>query len=242
MFFGSPFATALTPEHPFIAFFGVLNLAFFIGIPILSLALLARRLVSSTKYNVQWKRSLTVLWVLNIVSLFGIGSYIASQFSVSKTINITSEELPNTEDVWTLKAAENPYEDAWLSFGNMDIAGNVIASRAIKIHIEKSKNDLFQIAVDKRSRGKDLDAATASAKQIQYGLTFEDNEITFDPYFALKEGEKWRNQSIIIRLLVPEGKSVQFKDLPWDIRHNIRSEYNMQNGEVWTMTESRFEQ
>ncbi len=249
MFLGSPLATALTPEHPFIAFFGVLNLAFLIGIPILSLALIARRLVSTTKYNVKWKGSLALFWVLNIVSLFGVGSYIANQFSVGRTVNTTTQELNNTKDVWTLRAAENPYEDAWLSFGNLDIAGNVIASRAVRIHIEKSKNDLFQIVVDKQSRGKNLEAATAAAEQVQHQFIVEDNEIIFDPYFALKEGEKWRNQNIIIRLFVPEGKSLQFKDIPWYIRKNIRSEYtehhgswhSLQNGEIWTMTESGFE-
>lgn len=247
MFFGSPLATALTPEQPFIGLLGVFNLAFLLGIPILSLALLAGRLVSTTKYNVKWKRSLTLLWALNIFSLFGIGSYIANQFSVNKTINSTNQELSSTEDVWTLRASENPYADSWLSIGNLDIAGDVIASRSVQIQIEKSENDLFQLQVDKRSRGKNLAAATTSATQLQHRLTLENNEIIFDPYFALQEGEKWRNQSITIRLFIPEGKSIQFEDLPWHIRRNIQSEnhnswYNMQNGEVWTMTETGFEQ
>ena len=249
MFFGSPLATALTPDYPFIAFFGVLNLAFFIGIPILSLALIARRLVSPTKYNVKWKNSLTLFWALNIASLFGVGSYIANQFSVNKTINSTTQELTSTENVWTLRAAENPYADAWLSLGNLDIAGDVIASKAVQIQIEKSKDDLFHIEVDKRSRGKNLEAATTSATKLQHQLIIEDNEILFDPYFALKEGEKWRNQHITIRLFIPEGQSIQFEDLPWHIKRNIRSEYldqrnswyTMQNGEVWTMSETGFE-
>jgi len=67
---GAPFANALLPDQPFIAFLGVINVAFLIAVPILSLALLAGRWVFSVKYNMRWNKSLWLLWALNIGSIF----------------------------------------------------------------------------------------------------------------------------------------------------------------------------
>ena len=244
---GAPFANALLPDHPFVAFMGVVNIAFLIGVPILSLALLAGRWVFSIKYNVRWNKSLWLLWALNIVSLFGVGSYIMSHFSVGKTLDISAQEINMTQDVLTVHATENPYKDAWIRIGDLDIAGNVLASTNISIEIEKATGEQFQISTQHKSRGKTLEDAIQSANIVRHNLDVVDNKISLDPYFAIQEGEKWRNQKIILQLFIPEGKSVRFDNLPWNIRRHIRSTnsgdykyHSIKNGQIWTMTADGF--
>ena len=243
-FLGAPFAQALTPDQPLLSFLGVINLAFIIGIPILSLALLAGRLVFKTKYNVRWSRSLAIVWGLNIACIFGVGSYLLSQFSVNQKIETFSKDINTDQEVLTISANENPYKDAWIRLGHIDIAGKELASTDVQIHIEEAKGDKFQISQEVTARGSDLQDATASANLVRHNFDIADNQITMNPYFVLNQGEKWRAQKAIITLSVPVGKSVKFDNLPRSIRQSIRLGnpknyyyHNLQNGEVWTMTQ-----
>jgi len=244
---GAPFAQALTPDQPFLSFLGMFNLAFIVGIPILSLALLAGRLVFKTRYNVKWSRGLAIVWGLNIACLFGVGSYLLSQFSVNQKIETFSQEITTDQEVLTMSANENPYKDAWIQLGNVDIAGKDLVSTSIQIHIEEAEGDNFQIRQEIVARGCDLQDATASANLVRHNFNIQENAITINPYFVISQGEKWRNQKAIITLFVPVGKSVKFDDLPRSIRHNIRLgnsqhhyRHNLENGEVWTMTKEGF--
>jgi len=246
-FLGSPVAHALTPEHPFIAFLGIGNLAFLVGIPILSLALLAGRLVFKTKYNLKWSKSLGLIWALNIITLFGIGSYLFSQFSVGKTVDVSSQILSTSQNILNVSATENPYEDALIGIGNLDILGDLLISRDVQIHVQKTEGQNFQVEHICKSRGKNIEDATNTATSVQHDFTVEDNKIKLNPYFTLNKGEKWRNQHAIIRLYVPEGKSIKFDNLPHTIRHRIRlgkdgfyHRHYLRNGETWTMTEKGF--
>jgi len=246
-FLGSPLAAALTPDQPFISFLGILNAAILIGVPILSLALLVGRLVFQTKYNLKWSRGLWVLWGLNIVSVFGVGSYIASQFSVNKTIEATKQIIPVQGETLFISAHENPYKDAWIRVGDLDIAGKEIASTNVRIYIHKAKNEQFAVVQEYQSRGLDIADALATASSIRHNFDISENNLLLNPYFVIEEGEKWRSQKSILNIYVPEGKSVKFDQLPYIIRHHIRwgdtnhyRHHHLGNGETWTMTKEGF--
>jgi len=243
-FLGAPFAQALTPDQPLLSFLGIVNLAILIGIPILSLALLAGRLVFKTKYNVKWSRSLAIVWSLNIVCLFGLGSYLLSQFSVNQKVETFSQDIPTTQEVLTISANENPFQDTWIKLGHVDIAGKDLASTNVQIHIQEAKGKNFQIRQEVAARGSDLQDAIASANLVRHNFDIKENEITMNPYFVLNQGEKWRAQKAIITLSVPVGKSVKFDNLPSSVRHSVRLgnpkhyyHHSLQNGEIWTMTQ-----
>ncbi len=247
-FLGSPLATALVPDQPFVAFLGVVNAAILIGVPILSLALLAGRLVLKTKYNLKWSRSLWALWALNIVCLFVAGSFIAKQFSISKTVEAHQQAIPITGETLLVSANENPFKDAWIRVGQLDIAGKELASTNVRIHIHKAENDQFSVVQEYFSRGEDIADAMATASSVRNNFDIVENGLKINPYFVIGEGEKWRAQKVIYNIYVPEGKSVKFDNLPHAIRWHIRwgdtnhyRYHHLNNGETWTMTKEGFQ-
>ena len=82
-FLGFPFLQFIIPKTPMLGGLFIFNLAIFIGVPILSLIFLASKLVFNTKFSVRWKGGLLAFYILNAISFFGIGSFVASQFSLS---------------------------------------------------------------------------------------------------------------------------------------------------------------
>ena len=86
-----------------------------------------------------------MLWAVNIISLFGVGSYIASQFSVGKTMEAHQQTIPMDGETLVVRGNENPYRDAWLQIGDLDIAGNDLASTNVEIYIHKAKDNQFSL-------------------------------------------------------------------------------------------------
>lgn len=66
-----------------------------------------------------------------------------------------------------------------------------------------------------------------------------DSVLMFDPYFFLREGDKWRDQKLQITLKVPEGKEVYLDQKMVDIIYDIENVTNTWDrdmvGKYWVM-------
>jgi hypothetical protein len=106
--------------------------------------------------------------------------------------------------------------------------------------IEKSGTDNFSILIKKTSRGRTRESAQEATNQIVYNYELSDSTLTFDPYFFIKEGGKWRDQEVDITLKVPEGKTVYLGEEMIKIIHDIENVSNTWDGDMvekfWEMT------
>ncbi len=242
-FIGFPLVQFILPQQPYVGLLGIVNLAVLIGIPILSLIFLASRLVFKTKFNVRWNTGLWVLWGLSVASFFGVGSFIASQFSMGAEAHQQTQTLSLDADVLTISAKNNPYSEAWFQIGDhIKIADEELVSENISIRVEKAEGSDFVLIHESKSRGNNLTEAKSLANAIRYSYEINGNTLNLAPYFTLKKGEKWRNQKVQLILKVPEGKSIKAEKMPWNIRHNINIDRSIarhwsgiKNGEIWTM-------
>lgn len=215
-FMGFPFLQFILPNHSILAGVWIANLAIFIGVPILSLILLASRLVFKTHYNVRWKIGLLAFYILNAISLFGISSYTLSQFSSEAQSQQLSESFSIEGDVLNINFTENPYENTWLSLGPdglLKISGDNLVNENINLIIRKSDDENFSLIQDSKSRGKGLAEAKSLAEAIRYRTDLGGNQLNIHPYFLLNKNEKWRNQQVTVTLKVPEGKAIKFTNL-----------------------------
>ena len=232
-FVGFPFLQFITPQQPLLGYLGILNLAVFIGVPILSLIFLASKLVFRTRFSVRWKGSLLAFWILNVISLFGVASYMASQFNMGAEAHQSSERFSINEEILKVSFTKNPYKDSWIQFGpGLRLAGNQLVNQNIHLHIEKAEDGEFVLINEGRSRGDGLGEAKYLAKNIRHGVTITNENLNIHPYFLLSKGEKWRNQKMILTLKVPEGKSIKFDNVPRYLRHNI-DYFNGHHKHLW---------
>ncbi|MEM1119917.1 MAG: DUF2807 domain-containing protein [Bacteroidota bacterium] len=215
-FVGFPLLQFILPQQPMLGGLFIVNLAVFVGIPLLSLILLASKLVFNSQFSVRWKGGLLAFYIINAISMFGIGSYVASQFSMGAESYQSSERFTVTDDVLTINYTKNPYKDSWIQLGPggmLKVADDALVNETIHLNIEKAEDDEFVLIQETKSRGNGLREAKNLAKKIQHEVKYANNELAIQPYFLLNGGEKWRAQQVYLTLKVPEGKSIKFNNL-----------------------------
>lgn len=215
-FVGFPLLQFILPQQPILGGLLIFNIAIFIGIPILSLIFLASKLVFNTKFNVRWRGGLLAFFIINAISMFGIGSFMASQFSMGAEAHQSSERFNLQEEVLKISYGKNPYEDSWIQLGPhglIKVADDALVSEMVHLKIEKAEGEEFVLIQETKSRGNGLKEAKSLAKKITHDVKITNNQLDIQPYFLLNKGEKWRAQQVNLTLKVPEGKSIQFHNL-----------------------------
>ena len=215
-FLGFPFLEFVFPQQPLLGGLLIFNIAIFIGIPLLSLIFLASKLVFKTKFNVRWRGGLLAFFIINAISFFGIGSYLASQFTSEADAHESSQRFSVEDEMLTINFTDNPYENSLVQLGPggmLKLEGEELVIENIRLVLEKSEDEDFVLIQETNSRGNGLREAKTLAKNIDHSVSRTNNQLDIKPYFTLNKGEKWRAQSINLILKVPEGKSIKFTNL-----------------------------
>ena len=109
------------------------------------------------------------------------------------------------------------------------------------LDIVKSFGEEIEIAIKKRSRGVNDDAARRLAEDIEYSYQVKDSSLILDPYFVLPEHIKWRDQEVDIILSIPVGMEIFLDKSLVDVLHNVENLDNLWYDEMvdqlWIMTD-----
>ena len=93
------------------------------------------------------------------------------------------------------------------------------------MRIEKSTSDEFELEIKKIASGESQKQAKINAGKINYFYTLEEDELSFDNYFTLEQGEGFRFQEIELTLYIPKGKTVYLynstKYMIYDVDNSI---------------------
>jgi hypothetical protein len=106
--------------------------------------------------------------------------------------------------------------------------------------IEKSFEAKPRFEVIRRARGVNSYTAENNAKDLVYSLTLNDTLAILDPLYIIPEKTKWKNQSITIKLYLPEGYGVYLDETLSDILDEYQPYSNYwpdeMVGKTWIMT------
>jgi phage shock protein PspC (stress-responsive transcriptional regulator) len=219
--------------------FGLITVAILVGIPLLAMLYVGTKLVFRYKSNNAiiglsmvgvW---LIALFALIIVSVSQVGNY-KSRSSASSS-NVISCDSCST---LYLKLGEDKYEDYaemnWEieNYKVVVVNGDEILLGQPDLDIEKSGNENFSVLVKKSARGRDRENAREASEEIIYNYTITDSTLSFEPYFFIKEGNRWRDQKVEITLKVPEGKTVYLDNNLIKIIHDIENVSNTWDGDM----------
>jgi phage shock protein PspC (stress-responsive transcriptional regulator) len=218
LFFGLPFSNFLIPGSPALTTLGAVNILIFLGIPLLMLALGVMRLFLRTNFKPRWTAGLWLFWSLNLVSLMFVGVRTVRDFSNSGEVSLGSNSAAIAPtDTLTIDFEKNPYDDSFLRFGDeLFISDNKLISECIRVKVEKSANNEFQVFHSNFSRGQGVGEGQQLASKIAYQYRIEGNHLVLPRFFEISKGEKWRGQRVNITIKVPEGKWVRpGKNFDW---------------------------
>lgn len=106
--------------------------------------------------------------------------------------------------------------------------------------IEKSFGTKPKFEVIRKARGGNSYSAKSNAKDIIYSITLNDTLVILDPLYTIPEKTKWKNQSVTVKLLLPEGYGVYLDETLTDILEDYQPYSNYwpdeMVGKTWIMT------
>lgn len=242
-FFAVPYTGYLFSNSHLPSFLGATNIFVIIGIPILSMMLFAARLMFKTRIRKSFSIGMWSFWVLNVVSFFGLATYLVSQFNQQNTIENTISLREVTGDTLRINMQEGHNNDVIFQMGSLQIQEEGLTSEHIDIDIVKGKSDQFVLTQFNKARGVTRKQAKELANLIQYPISVSDNVISVPGLFQISKENQWRNQHVELRLEVPEGKTVIYdKGVRGKIHHvkiDREREYPLpSHNYYWKMEES----
>ncbi|MEZ5008672.1 MAG: DUF2807 domain-containing protein [Chitinophagales bacterium] len=101
------------------------------------------------------------------------------------------------------------------------------ASDWIEMDVRESSDENIYLETILKANGNSNSNATKNAESISHNVKYDKGHLTVDPYFGLGDRTKWRNQSVKLKLNVPEGTVVVFDYGMGDILDNVDNSKNV---------------
>lgn len=228
--------------------FGMVSVGLLTGIPLLAMLFVGTKMVFSYKTNnTVIGLSMVGIWLISLVSLIIVSAGQVGNYKSRSSITNSETISCGSCQTLYLKLAENKFEDYTeldIEIENFRIVvadGEEVMLGKPTLDVEKSGNENFIILIKKASRGKSREVAKDATGDIIYRYELKDSTLTFDPYFILEQGVKWRGQEVDITLKVPEGKAIFIDEDLVKIIHDIENVSNTWDGDMvgktWIMKE-----
>lgn len=215
---GAPYLEYFSPFSAGITWMAVICLVLMVGIPIVGLFLSFIRMVFKRRTPPIVAASLATIWTLSIIGFFAFGSFTGREFSEEGEVNKTYDLSPFRNDTLRVEwAGRNGQFDnrhrhrGWFPFRTASHPDNGLLFREnIRIVVERSTLPYFECSQLTRSHGSTPANAVQNAEGITYNIQLENNVLRLPTDYLVPKGKKWRAQEIVIRIGVPEGKSIVF--------------------------------
>lgn len=225
----------------------IIGMVLFIGIPVIQIIWLSIRILFSIpKQSTTTRTIMASFWTIGIIVLFYVGSKTASHFQ-TESYNTRTIELKNSSDTLNIDLTENDYFNTHqrsTSF-HFDEELESLLTTDITLDIKRSKSDKFKLQIKKNANGESQKQAKINASKIDYDYFIEDNNLSFNNYFSIAQGEAFRLQAVELILYVPEGKTIYLdnsvKHFIYDVDNTSDTNDKRMANYHWMMTRSELD-
>lgn len=213
-----PYISYFSPLSSSATYLGFINGFFLLGIPIVGMVLWLGRTIFRFKTPAWLGSGMTILWVLNLISLVLLGGLAASGYRESGSItkNIDLSDLPSDtlRVQWAGQGASGDADNWFLGGEEVWLGKDKINMNAlVRIRVRRSESGRFEYTQTVRARGTTNEEAVEHAGNTIFDVTTTGNTLTMPSGYALEKGQKWRGQEVRITIGVPEGKYISFGDV-----------------------------
>jgi phage shock protein PspC (stress-responsive transcriptional regulator) len=206
-------------DHSIMGYVSGIGLVLFLLSTAVFLVLLPIQILSKHTKPLRRPVSVSILgfWAIGLIMLMigvadGTRHFSTAQTS-TQTTEISAAEVPDTLIIKG-NTASGAFEDIFkISIGWQDFEINeegFIGGR-VKMQLEVSPDSNLYITETFRAKGANLASATQNVRDISYHYVLNGNQLVFDDYLGSRlNSKKWREQSLLLTLKIPEGTVLAF--------------------------------
>lgn len=217
----------------------MIAVAFLVAIPLLVILYIGTKIVFRYKSNNKlillsglgvW---LVALITVVVVSLSQVDDY-KERTTVSQNVVLSEQSMKTLY----LELKDDDYRAAYkrsLDLDRMKLVqkdGEAMLLGRPRFDVEKSNTDDFVLIIRKKSRGGSEEEAGRKVQDIVYNFNQKDSTLYFDPYYILKNDQRWLGQEVDLTLKVPEGKSIYLDADMVKIIYDIENVSNTWDGDM----------
>jgi phage shock protein PspC (stress-responsive transcriptional regulator) len=191
------------------------SLIFFIGVPVVGvITFIIRRLAKIKSRNRMMRFSFLGLWILGIICFVSLIASVGNDFRRSNSINEEKIFLtnPGVQSLEVNSLNNNRYyrSNSWFRFepfANFD--DDTVFIGNVRIKIEKSPTDSFQVGLIKMCNGDTRRDADTLAALINFNVSQNDSILLTDRAISINTRDKFRNQGVEVMVYVPVGHRIK---------------------------------
>ncbi len=210
---GKPVIMMFMPADNVVSFLGMCNAYAILLIPIIAIALLVVRWFFKKRIHSAILGGLFGFWFISLMSLAIVSSKVAKEFSTPFTVFTNMIQNKDQRSAYHIQVDKVKSEYAY-QLGNFSFNNQNLKLGPTKLVLEKSDDEYYYLLQEMNARGRDEQAATLSASEMNFNFSVKNDTIIIPESAKLPIDSKFRNQTLSYTLKIPENKSVHFdKDL-----------------------------
>lgn len=191
-------------------------LSFFaVGIPFFFLFILGLKILVANLKSIGKPAKLGLLgvWIVAIIGLITLGiqqatleAYDAEVITEEQLLPISKNDTLKIKMVGNNRYIKSLYHKNDYKIKRDENGNKVIVLQDIDLYLKsKTEDSLVGITIEKKAEGRSYDEAQATAEQINYSYTTNNNTLLLDAYALTDYENKIRDQEVKITLTLPEG-------------------------------------
>jgi len=209
----------------------VFGLIILIGIPAVMLLYKGIKILFGINYHNRWiNLSAGIVWVIGMIIVsFGAINIFKELEHTGKSKNPVAISNAKMDTLYIAADISNPlleqfdaYEETRkvgkIRIGGfhdracrlLEVNGKKIIYGVPQLKVIEGDADSIEVSIIKYAAGKEKQEAMMRAKKINYSITQIDSLIKLNALFNLEEGEKLRDQEVVVQIKVPKGVVVYF--------------------------------
>jgi phage shock protein PspC (stress-responsive transcriptional regulator) len=215
------------------------TLIFFIGVPVVGIITFIIRRIARIKSTSKLMRySFASLWILGIVCFVSLATSVGRDFKSVSSMNTQKIVLsnPQIKGLEVVPFQNNNYNRSnnWFRlepFATLGIDDDTAYISNIRIRIEKSATDSFQVNVMKFCNGRSRRYADTLSALMNFNVSQNDSLLMMDRAISINTTDKFRNQYVEVTIAVPVGHQIKINK---NFGNNMRVRLNgFRNGNDW---------
>ena len=214
------------------------TLIFFIAVPVIGIiTFIIRRIARIKKSNRMVRYTFLSLWFVGIVCFVSLIASVSIDFrklssSNEEQIALTNPAVKSLE-INSFNNKKYYRNENWLRFQPFATFEDTVYVDNVKIKIEKSSTDSFQVGVIKWCNGSTRKNADTLASLIKFHVAQNDSVLNVDRAVAINMTDKFRNQSVEMIVYVPVGHQITINRNVSYNRIRFNGPWNNDDGNDW---------